>query len=304
MENKVLLSLCIPTNGIKEWVYAVLESIYNQGADNEKFEVVVTDNGNNQEFYDWITEYARLHDNLRYFKTQSYMFLNEIDCYKKANGVFIKFLNHRTMMLPGALGKIIDFVEVNQSSKPSVYFSNGVLKFNGVKVLKDFDSYVRELSYWSSWSTGMAFWKEDFDKFVNNISYNTLFPHTDILFHEKNKETYIVNNEVLLKELPTKGVAKGKYDLFYAFAIEYLSIIQALMQDNYVTISTFLKIKNDNLSFLAGLYVDYFLLKRKCSYDLSSFKSAVKVYYSVGKVKRRVFWVFNRRAFVKIFKRR
>lgn len=47
MEDKFpLLSICIPTNGIVEWVIPVLKSIYSQKADNSLFEVVVTDNGN------------------------------------------------------------------------------------------------------------------------------------------------------------------------------------------------------------------------------------------------------------------
>ena len=45
-----LLSLCIPTNGISEWVFPVLDSIYNQKVDDSLFEVIVTDNGNNEQF--------------------------------------------------------------------------------------------------------------------------------------------------------------------------------------------------------------------------------------------------------------
>ena len=32
--SKPLLSLCMPTNGVVEWVFPVLESIYKQGCDN------------------------------------------------------------------------------------------------------------------------------------------------------------------------------------------------------------------------------------------------------------------------------
>ncbi|MCR5757842.1 MAG: hypothetical protein K6F95_08040 [Selenomonas sp.] len=38
-----LLSLCIPTNGIIELVFPVLDSIYAQGEDESLFEVVVCD---------------------------------------------------------------------------------------------------------------------------------------------------------------------------------------------------------------------------------------------------------------------
>ena len=36
--NKPLISLCMPTNGVIDWVFPVLESIYNQKVNNELFE--------------------------------------------------------------------------------------------------------------------------------------------------------------------------------------------------------------------------------------------------------------------------
>ena len=45
-----LVSLCLPTNGVTEWVLPVLDSIYDQGVSPELFEVIVTDNGKNEAF--------------------------------------------------------------------------------------------------------------------------------------------------------------------------------------------------------------------------------------------------------------
>ena len=47
MEKNVLISLCMPTNGVIEWVFPVLDSIFGQGVDDNLYEVVVTDNGDN-----------------------------------------------------------------------------------------------------------------------------------------------------------------------------------------------------------------------------------------------------------------
>ena len=72
--SQPLISLCIPTNGVIEWVFPVLDSIYSQNVDNELFEVVVTDNGNNAEFFTLMSEYAEKHNNLKYQKNNAYMF--------------------------------------------------------------------------------------------------------------------------------------------------------------------------------------------------------------------------------------
>ena len=52
------ISLCIPTNGVSEWVFPVLDSIYNQGVSEELFEVIVTDNGKNMIFREEMLQYA------------------------------------------------------------------------------------------------------------------------------------------------------------------------------------------------------------------------------------------------------
>ena len=120
-----LLTLAIPTNGIIQWVFPVLESIYNQGIDSNRFEVVITDNGDNEEFYYKILEFKKQHDNLIYKKTNAYMFENQIEAFKIAHGTFIKFINHRTRLIPEALDYLLTYVEKNSKEKPVTFFLNG-----------------------------------------------------------------------------------------------------------------------------------------------------------------------------------
>ena len=118
--KKPIVSLCIPTNGVIEWVFPVLESISKQGVDSELFEVVVTDNGNNIMFKNKMKEYVRLHNNIIYEETNALPFLNEIESYKKASGELIKFVNHRTLLSAGALKRMIDYAEKYCSMKEHV----------------------------------------------------------------------------------------------------------------------------------------------------------------------------------------
>ena len=169
MSNPIV-SLCMPTNGVIEWVFPVLDSIYEQGCENEKFEIVITDNGNNKEFKEKIKIYNQKHLNLHYFETNALPFINEIESYKRANGRLIKFVNHRTLFVEGALNQLIGLAKENSDAKPIMYFANGVLK-KEKKVFEyaTFDEFVNNLSYWSSWSTGMTIWKEDFDKLPEDV---------------------------------------------------------------------------------------------------------------------------------------
>ena len=48
-EQRPVLSICLPTNGVVEWVIPTLESIYAQNVNFSLFEVVISDNGETTE---------------------------------------------------------------------------------------------------------------------------------------------------------------------------------------------------------------------------------------------------------------
>lgn len=297
-----LISLCIPTNGVIEWVFPVLESIYSQNIDCSLYEVIVTDNGRNVEFKRRMMEYSTLHKNLIYEEAAASGFVNEIESYKKAKGDLVKFINHRTKLVPGALEKLIEFAEQNETEKPIIYFANGVLNIPKERhTFNSFDQFVNALSYWSSWSTGMAFWREDFERLPEDTStFNELFPHTDILFSERNRGKYIIDNTIILNEIPSGNKPKGNYDLFFAFGVEYPWIICNLLREKSISTVTFRKVTNANLLFVAGLYFSYIIRKQYCSYDLSGLKNMFGVFYTKKQMRRKLYMVLIRGVFKKV----
>ncbi len=282
MKHIPLISICIPTNGVVEWVFPTLDSIYKQGIDNELFEVVITDNGENQRFKELIKKYLDIYNNIVYTETNVLPFINEIESYKRANGELIKFLNHRALLADNSLLYLIGYVKDNLREKPVTYFSNGVLSISrAVHEYDTFDNFVKALSYWSSWSSGMAIWKSDFKKLAMDTSkFNKLFPHTNILFNERNRQKYIVDNTVIFSETPQGNRPKGNYDLYGAFGIEYPDIIKQLEKDHSITAETFRFVANKNLEFIASLYWDYNIRKKYCSYELGGLVNMYGKYYT------------------------
>lgn len=273
-----------------EWICPVIDSIYGQDVHESEFEVIVVDNGNDKEFQIYMQECVKRHTNLIYKRVQCSIFMNEIYAYKLASGDFIKFINHRTLLLEGTLRGWIDFMNENAQKKPVIYFSNGVLdKENKKFFFSTFNEFVHNLSYWSSWSTGMAIWKEDLETIPENEEINELFPHTTILLRKyDNKETYIIDNNIYLQELPHNTIKKGNYDLFYAFAVEYPSILLKLYQKKEIDIDTFLSVKQENLDFIISQYNTFVSQKKVCSYDLTSYKDSIEVFYSQDMVTKRI----------------
>ena len=64
-----IVSLCMPTNGVPEWVFPVLESISSQGVSDSLYEVVITDNGKNEDFKQEMREKLAVHPNWVYAET-------------------------------------------------------------------------------------------------------------------------------------------------------------------------------------------------------------------------------------------
>lgn len=303
-DKKILLTLAIPTNGVTEWVLPVLESIFSQAEENDDFEVVITDNGKNEAFRDKITEYQKRHQNLFYKKTDAYLFLNQIEAFKEARGEFIKFVNHRTVLRPGMLKYLLDFARDNIEEKPITYFMNG----NGtgqkrIEICNNFDDFVRTMSYRSSWSGGICCWKTDLHKIIETGVHSTLYPHIAFIFTEKNRSRYIVDNTRLFEELSVEKEKKAKYDLFFAFGVEYLGILCNLLRNRDISPETFLKIKKDQKSFIVELYIKFVILKKKASFDTSSFQTSLEVFYSYSSIKWAVFPYLIKYTFQKLKKR-
>ena len=286
MNDTILLTLCIPTNGVEKWVIPVLDSIYEQTVDAELYEVVVTDNGDNESFQRKMSDYKNLHKNFIYKKTNAIQFMNQIESFKLAHGKLIKFVNHRMIMLPGTLQYLLMYVNKYNEKKPIMYFLNG----QGKPKLSDsyecdcFDLFVKKLSYFSSWSGGLAIWKDDFSKLQGDLLYNELFPHTTILFKERKRDKYIIDNMILFKDLVTDQRIKGKYNLFQAFAVEYMDIIYDLFRMKDISKDTFLYIKQENKRFIVNIYLTFIVLRTPCSYNLDEYKKYLSVFYSYREI--------------------
>lgn len=286
-----LVSLCIPTNGVIEWIFPVLDSIYEQKIDDSLFEVNICDNGRNELFREKMDSYRLKHENIHYKRTDKPLFLSEPEVYKMASGKLIKFVNHRTKLSSGTLQYIIDYVKKyeNEIQPPIIYFSNKTLGMeNGVAQYESFSDFVCGLKIYGTWSTGMSIWKKDFDNIPLNEKYNELFPHTNILFRERSR-SYIIDDKKILNEIPNGHKNKGKYDLFYAFGVEWLYILMNLMRDGDISIQDFLFLKNETLNFCINLAIEFLIYKHPCSYDISSFDRSMQVFFDLDDVKNKMF---------------
>ena len=302
MQNDIDLTICIPTNGIVEWVFPVLDSIFQQDdVDLSHYEVVVTDNGENAAFKTGIKKYEEKYFNLRYYETNEAGFLNQVACFKKARGKFVKFLNHRMPMLPGGLRYLLDYVTEAGENRIPIYFSNGVLKQEERMQCGSFDAFIARLGVYTTWSGGLAYWNTDRILSSNSTDYNALFPHFYILSMETDKILYYIDDHELTTSLNADETKKGIYDFYYAFAVEFPSLLLQLNREGKIGLQTFLSVKDELLEWIADQFINYRILRTKTSYDLSNFPQTIHVYWGNFEFWKRVATRFCSRTLRRIF---
>lgn len=282
----IYLSLCIPTNGIAEWVFPVLDKVYAQEANPEEWELIVTDNGDNEEFYEKMTAYAADHDNLIYKKTDAVLFQNQIEALRLASGEFLKFMNHRSILESGCIQWMIDLVKSNLADKPIMYLSDGALNLNNPQTYDNFDSFVRGLREFASWTTGVGVWKSDFEMIPKDWIFNKISPHSDVLFWVRDRGKYYIDDKVWCHEIDSSHANKGSYDLYRAFGIEEITVTLNLLNERSISADTFKYIVDCYEKCVARFYLLFNIIHQPCSYTLDSFDDAMGIFLS----KRRVLW--------------
>lgn len=274
--SKYLLSICIPTNGVSRWVVPNVRQIYSLGTDNDIFEVVVADNAPNEEMDAAMAEFSK-YSNFRYVKTKAEGFYNIIENFVQAKGDFMIKINHRCLMQKGSIERIYQLGCEYIDRKPLIYLSNGILKENRRLEFDTFDGYLQKLSYWSSLSEGLFFWKEDIAE-VPNINFASMSPNVSLMFNSKKKNCFVIDDMKFGEAQDSAG--KYGYDVFYTFAVLYLDLVNQVRIEGYLTRDGFVKIKKDLAIWLRSIYFQMNIMGRKNNYLLLDVRENLSVYYT------------------------
>lgn len=275
--DKHLLSICIPTNGVARWVVPTLQNIYSLGSDENTFEVVVADNGGKESDLAEAVKEFEVHTNFRYIPTNVVGFYNIVENFTLAKGDYMIKLNHRCILHRGMIEYIIKQAEYYYERKPLIFFSNNKVGIGKVCEYKSFDEFLYNLSYNSSLSQGLFFWKEDLLR-INQISFAPMSPNVSLMFDSRNKDLFILDDTTICHEQDSKG--KYGYDLFNTFAVLYLDLVNEVRIENSISKKTFMKIKNDIRRMLGDYYFYIKVMRKYNSFSLEGAKESMNVYYS------------------------
>ena len=280
MNKQPLISICIPTFKREDILRITLDSIYAdlEGIDLSDFEVVVSDNDPEQACKGVVEELCR--ENLFYYPTRCEGFLNSFYVLSYGKGEFLKLHNNQITLKSGALRIMIESVKEYRRDHTMFIFTNGNLLSNKVKRCEGFDSFINELSYFCSWSSGYGMWKEDYDKVKDCIKVDKYFPQTSLLLSQYYNQDFAVDDRPLYGG--QKVQKKGGYNTYEVFGVCLLDLLNQSLSEQHISVKTFQKVKKELLfDYLAPCYFKTVIIKYD-NFDHTNIKKHLSKYYSLN----------------------
>ena len=274
--NQPLLSLCIPTNGVVDYVLPLVSNIYSQGLDYQLFEVVISDNGGKTELEDALRQIEK--PNLKYIRSEAEGFMNQISCFRAANGLFLKMVNHKSKFYDNILEELIRLIEEYRDDCPMLFFSNGHVGESAIYDCPNLEVFLKKVSFWSSLEEGLGIWGKDKAQ-LNKIQYNKMFPAASILFGIRNDSRYVVYNKRISYHEFSKRIRR--YDFFKVFAIDWIDIYYSLLESHRISSSLFHFLKKDLFRrYLISYYYKIVVAKTDLAEKPVNIKTNMCKYYT------------------------
>lgn len=279
----MLLSICIPTtNGRAEVLEGTLKSILDANVDPEGniFEIIISDNSEYGESFNVAQKYISLGLNIKYNKGAEKSFYNAIHSLKLAQGELIKLHNDYSSFNSGELLAMIQFIEAHRNTKEQILFTNGNLQCKSIKHLSTFNDFIKVSSYWHTWASSFSMWRDDFEKLdcsKDNLDPN--FPHVSLLFFNHNKNGFIVNDISILNTQKVR--AKGGYNLFKLFCVDYNNMLLQLLDRKLITAMTYRSIFiNMRNKFIPSCLCELVYSENDFTFDNSRLDESLNYIYS------------------------
>lgn len=273
-----ILSICIPTYNRADILDCTLSHLVNETAFLEgKVEICISNNASTDHTEEVVMKYiAQFNDGIIYHKNKKNTEIidgNFPIVAQLASGTFIKFLNDYAYFRPEELDKMINLIEQSIEKKELLFFSNGNIIENNNEFIfcNNFNEFVSNASYWTTWVLCAGFWKEDFDKIQNRDRFIDKFmwcPDNYFKLVYSGRKTIIYNKSFCeIQNLKSKG----GYNPFFVFGINYLSLYMEYLDNHMLNKNIYKKEKYKLFRhYLLNLYYLYVIAKSKDNFSFNN----------------------------------
>jgi len=162
--NRPLLTISIPTYNRSFFLDELLSCLLDQCVSNSKIELLVSDNDSSDETPSIVKAYIDRGLGIRYLRNTANIGAdrNFLQCFEKARGKYVWIIGDDDVVTPGAIGKIITYLEANEYNLIYVnsYAFGGsmsakrVKSYRAPKVIKDAQVFARAIHIFFTFISG------------------------------------------------------------------------------------------------------------------------------------------------------
>lgn len=290
MENKVLLSICIPTCNRG----SILDTVILNYITNEEFddsvELVISDNASTDNTEEIVKDIIKKNPSkkISYFKNDENIGAkNFFAVISRAKGKYAKISNDYIYMTNEGLKVLKDNIR-NTSEDTGLFFYDHLRqKNNGSIMVKNVDEFIHLVNNKITWVTNFGCWTKDIqelgeytksnpkvDDHIIQISFWALYL---VDHYNKTKVVDVHWNRGL--SIPNSKRALT-YNFFTPHVVWYYDLINDYAKLGKVKPETIVFDKKRLLSdFVGNKIVEYLILKKPCAFDLSGSWKIVMEYF-------------------------
>lgn len=247
-----LLSICIPTYNRASYLSNTLAQLTREAVfqHTDDIEIIISDNCSDDNTEDVCKYYVSKYGSKIVYIRQPENIRDKNFAYvlSQANGTYAKLNNDNLYFRKGGLERVVTFLK-EHSDCDIMLFSNG----NGSKQSKScstFDELLSVASFYVTWIGGLCIKTQEYKKLPNPDRYAHLnFSQVDIMARimSMGKKAAFCPDRVF-DAMPIWK--KGGYGIPRVFGKNYLTIINEIFQQGFITPKVYEKHKKDLLKFI------------------------------------------------------
>lgn len=250
--NKIRLSICIPTYNRSAVLREALESITVQAAftDTEEIEVVVSDNASTDDTPEVVAEFVSR------FPGKVISYRQPVNCWSDnfhhvmsmGRGQYLKLHNDTLVVRDGALERILEVIRDVAPARPVMFMTNGNRVNEDTKsfeTCENLDEFIQSVSYFSTWIGGFGLWRADFELAQPLVGNSSHLAQVGILCD------LVANGRPAIvffgNYFTSKRDYRGTYNWAEVFGKNYLHILKKYVAAGQLSLATYEQAKQQAL---------------------------------------------------------
>lgn len=269
-QNKILLSICIPTYNRADVLRDVLEKITSDPAFDQEVEIIISDNHSTDHAKEVALPFQDKYPNVFYYRNTSNLpDKNFAIALNYGKGEYLKLQNDYIFYREGKLSLMKEHIRKNLERKKPLFFyqkvKGGKKYKNQELICNSLDEFISIISFRCTWINNFGCWRQHFKNLDDKercVSY--LLSQVDWTYRVVlNQQGAVIISDKITERMPSSMGSRGGYNYWKVHIENYYKIMQEFVKSKDIALSTYNKDRKYSLTRYSDRYVRFILLPKE-----------------------------------------